>query len=255
MGHERDLSAERARAGYAALADFAARSHRGRPRDGHFVDFLKVLYRHPEVLGWEQLYYDAKAGFRRELYGAIKAIDPTKRVGWHLWHTITFDPFLRAGETFDELPEYADWLKPAIYHHSGGLRTKGHVESVQRTLWGDLTAEATYALYAAALGYQGLPEWVRLADGLPASYVETETRRVVEAVRGEIPVYPGIDVDVPVGRGLTEPARRSQPDDVYAAVRAAFAGGAQGIVVSRKYSEARLEHLDAAGAAVRSLQR
>ena len=77
---------------------------------------------------------------------------------------------------------------------------------------------------------------------------------MVQTVRGEIPVYPGIDVDVPVGRGMQEDYHRSTPEDVYAAVRGAFAGGAGGIVVSRKYSEARLENLDAIGAAVRSLE-
>ncbi|HEV2123546.1 MAG TPA: hypothetical protein VGW38_12325 [Chloroflexota bacterium] len=253
MGRDRDLNAERARAGYAALAAFAQRAGDSRPRDGFFVEFLKILYRHPEVLGWEQLYYDAKSNFRRELYGAIKAIDRTKQVGWHLWHTITFDPFLRAGETFDEMPEYADWIKPAIYHNSGGLRTKGHVQSVSRTVWGDLSEQATYALYTAALGYADLPKWEDLPNGLPPAYIQTETRRVVEAVRNEIPVYPGIDVDVPVGRGLEEEYHRSEPEDVYAGVTAAFAGGAKGIVISRKYSEAHLENLDAVGAAVRAL--
>ena len=126
-------------------------------------------------------------------------------------------------------------------------------KSVQRTVWGDLTEEQTYALYCATLGYSNLPAWDDLPQGLPAGYVETETRRMVAAVRDQIPVYPGIDVDVPVGRGMAEDYHRSTPEDVYAAVRAAFAGGATCIVISRKYSEARLENLAAVGAAVRSL--
>jgi hypothetical protein len=254
IARDRDVSAERARAGFAALAGFAKQALQGRPRDGYFVEFFKLLLRHSEVLAWEQLYYDAKANLRRELYGAIKAIDRTKLVGWHLWHTITFDPLLRAAETFDEMPEYADWIKPAIYHNSGGARAKSHLQSLQRTVFGDLSERGALEVFRLALGYPELPAWEELEHGLPASYVETETRRVVQAVQDAIPVYPGIDVDVPVGRGIESDYHRSEPDDVYAAVRAAFAGGAQGIVISRKYSEARLENLDAVGAAVRSLQ-
>jgi hypothetical protein len=37
------------------------------------------------------------------------------------------------------------------------------------------------------------------------------------------------------------------------AVLAAFAGGAQGVVLSRKYSEMQLEHLTGAGDAIREL--
>jgi hypothetical protein len=254
MGRDRDLNPERARAGYAALTDYATRTLTGgRPRDGAFVDFLKVSYRHPEVLGWEQLYYDAKANFRRELYGAIKALDRRKQVGWHLWHTITFDPFLRAGETFDEMPGYADWIKPAIYHNSGGARSRAHVEGLRRTVFADLSRDEALAFFRRTLGYPELPAWDAMPQGLPPSYVETETRRVVDAVGDAIPVYPGIDVDVPVGRGIEDAYHRSEPADVYAAVRAAFAGGAKGIVISRKYSEARLENLSAVGDAVRSL--
>ena len=41
------------------------------------------------------------------------------------------------------------------------------------------------------------------------------------------------------------------PDDVYAAVRATFDAGANGIILSRKYLEMRLDNLRAAGRAVR----
>ena len=214
--------------------------------------FWRVLLRHPEVLAWEQLYDDSKANLRRELYGAIKALDRTKQVGWHLWHTITFDPFLRAGERFDELPEYADWIKPAIYHNSGGARTKANIRTLRRTVWGDLTDAQALAFHERTLGYAGLPDWDALEEGLPASYVETEARRAVTAVGGAIPVYPGIDVDVPVRPEISARWHRSGPADIGAAVRTAFAGGAAGIVVSRKYSEARLENLAAVGDAVRA---
>lgn len=257
IGRDRDINPERARTGYAALADYATRARADRPRDGYFAEFWKVLLRHPEVLAWEQLYNDSKANLRREVYGAIKAVDDTKFVGWHLWHTITFDPFLRAGETFDEMPEYADWIKPAIYHSGGGPRLKRHLSGLRRTVYGDLSDRQALEFQERTLGYAdlpGWPDWDHLEDGLPASYVEAETRRVVAAVRNEIPVYPGIDVDIASREGMAETWERATPEGVTAAVKAAFAGGAKGIVVSRKYSEARLDHLAGVGAAVRQLR-
>jgi coenzyme F420-reducing hydrogenase gamma subunit len=69
----------------------------------------------------------------------------------------------------------------------------------------------------------------------------------VEGVGDEIPVYPGIDVDLPSGECPTTPER------VRDAVVAAFRGGARGVSLSRKYSEMRLANLSGAGAALREL--
>jgi hypothetical protein len=60
-------------------------------------------------------------------------------------------------------------------------------------------------------------------------------------------IWPGIEIDLPTG----EHEKKSTPDDVYAAVRAALESGAHGIILSRKYSEMRLENLRAAGRAIR----
>lgn len=43
------------------------------------------------------------------------------------------------------------------------------------------------------------------------------------------------------------------PEDVYQAVKATFEGGAHGIILSRKYSEMRLDNLRAAGRAIREV--
>ena len=62
-------------------------------------------------------------------------------------------------------------------------------------------------------------------------------------------IWPGIDVDIPTAAT----SKKTQPDDVYAAVKAAFAGGAHGVLLSRKYSEMRLANLGGGGKAVREL--
>jgi hypothetical protein len=48
-------------------------------------------------------------------------------------------------------------------------------------------------------------------------------------------------------------ARDESPEDVKGAVPAAFQAGAQGIVLSRKYSEMRLANLAGVGAALKEL--
>lgn len=247
IARDRGVSAARAQEGFRALIAYSDAARDARPVDGYFAAFFRLLLSYPEILAWEQLYNDAKTSLRRELYGAIKSLDPTRQVGWHLWQTITFDPFLRAGESFDALPEYADWIKPAIYHICGGERLRRHLSELRGSVLGDLGEQQALDFYAGVMGHRDLPPWDRLDDGLPPGYVETETRRAVAAVRDAIPVYPGIDVDIPPRAGT----RRTEPDEVYAGIRAAFAGGAKGIVISRKFSEQRLENLDAVGRAVR----
>jgi hypothetical protein len=71
--------------------------------------------------------------------------------------------------------------------------------------------------------------------------------RAVTNVQGRYAIYPGIDIDIPI-----EPAQCSR-EGVWDAVRAAFAGGAQGVVLSRKWSETQLDHLAGASDAIREL--
>jgi hypothetical protein len=66
-----------------------------------------------------------------------------------------------------------------------------------------------------------------------------------------VPIWPGIDIDLPTGEHET----KSTPEDVSQAVTAAFDGGAGGVILSRKYSEMRLANLRAAGTAVRARTR
>ena len=79
--------------------------------------------------------------------------------------------------------------------------------------------------------------------GLSADYVERETRRTVAALGGRARVYPGLDVNIPT----PDHVRQCTPQDVRAGVAAALDGGADGFVLSRKYSEMTLDNLAAVG--------
>jgi hypothetical protein len=63
-------------------------------------------------------------------------------------------------------------------------------------------------------------------------------------------IWPGIDIDIPTAAA----SKKTTPDDVAAAVKAAFAGGAHGVLLSRKYSEMRLANIGGAGRALRELR-
>ena len=55
------------------------------------------------------------------------------------------------------------------------------------------------------------------------------------------------NIGIPVNKG----SRIASPDDTFAATLAAFTAGANGVILSRKYSEMQLSNLAAAGKAIR----
>jgi len=90
------------------------------------------------------------------------------------------------------------------------------------------------------MGLSGEPSLAQLPTaGLSGASVGVETKRAIADVDGQIPIYPGIDIDIPTG--LDE--KRTQPSDVKAATLAALEAGAPGVVLSRKYAEMKLSNI------------
>ena len=90
--------------------------------------------------------------------------------------------------------------------------------------------------------------------GLSPDYVAEETRRALAAVGGEVKIYPGIDIDVPTLSANPKPTdKKTKPEDVSRALRAAFGAGADGVVLSREYVEMWLANLTAAGDTLREI--
>ena len=80
--------------------------------------------------------------------------------------------------------------------------------------------------------------------GLSPDYVYRETRRCLENVAGTATqIWPGIDMGIPINEDYS----KVTPEGVKEVIRAAYRGGAQGLVLSRKYSETTLANLRAAG--------
>jgi len=245
------IDAERARRGYLALEDWlTAQARGGKPADGAFVTFWRILVEHPEVLAWERLWNEGLRDTYRDMHRRAKALAPDKPIGWHLWHTNSFAPFYRAEQDYAAFGAFSDYLKVVMYNNCGGPRMARYVRNVSGTLFADFTPEETLALAYRIQQYPGEKPLDRIAqEGLSADYVRRETRRAVAGAPPSMKIWPGIDIDIPTGAG----EKKTSPDDVFQAVTAAFEGGAHGVILSRKYSEMRTGNLRAAGRALRAL--
>ncbi|HEX2034215.1 MAG TPA: hypothetical protein VHS99_08520 [Chloroflexota bacterium] len=240
LAQERGLSAERARRGFVAMADFLDAARRGeRPSDGYFVTFWRLLLEFPELLAWERLWVDGQHGMYAEIYGVAKAIRREVQVGWHVMHHNSFSPFYRAEQDYRKLAPYSDFIKVVAYHNCAGPRYAAFHRMLASTIFADARPEASLELMYGILGVDEASLDELPGAGWSADYVRRETQRAVAGVGGAVAILPGIDVDIPTGEGQT----RCTPQSTRAAVEAAFAGGARGVILSRKYSEMRLPNL------------
>lgn len=245
------INAERARAGFMALDLWVNGSaSAARKEDKSAITMWRVLLEYPEILAWQSFWTQSQEEIYGLLYGTVKEINPQAQVGWHIMHLVTMSPLYQADQNYARLARYSDFIKPSPYNNCAGPRFARYIRNVQQTMYSDFSPEEVLDLHYRLLHLQGEPTLAQLPTaGLSANYVGRETARAIESVNGAIPIYPGIDIDIPTE--LTE--KRTQPSDVKAAVLAAFRAGAPGVVLSRKYAEMRLANLAGAGTALREL--
>jgi len=269
-GTSRGIDVRRAVDGYTKLAALVRSTRQGqRPPDGYFVSYWRLLVEYPEILAWEKLWNDGLKTTYASIYKLAKDISAkgagassgmveqtpqaARRqqgvgVGWHIWHNNSFSPFYRAEQDYAEFLNYSDFLKVVMYNNCGGPRLAGYIRSVSRSIFADFTPEEVTSLTYRMQNYQEasfaeLPE-----RGLSSDYVARETKRALAGVGGAVKIWPGIDIDIPTGQN----EKKTQPEDVRNAIRAALDAGADGVILSRKYSEMKLRNLQAAGDAVRA---
>ena len=251
-GRDRGIDVERARRGFDEMEKFARASRSGqRPRDGYFTTFWRLLLNYPEVLAWENLWTTSRHEFQAAIYQKVKSVNPALQVGWHAWQNISFSPFQRAEENQADVAGFSDFIRPALYNNAAGGRFATFIRNARGSVFGDLSPEVTRDMLLQELNYPGEVPYDKLAaTGFSADYVEREVRRVVESVAGHpVQIWPGVDIDVPVSAGESH----CTPESVGLAVKAAFKGGAQGIILSRNYTEMKPENLSGAGAALKEL--
>ena len=251
-GRERDIDVERARQGFDEMENFVRATRASqKPRDGYFMEFWRLLLKYPEVLAWENLWATSRHELQAAIYKKVKGINPALQVGWHVWQNVSFSPFQRAEENLSDLVGFSDFIRPALYNNVAGGRFVNFVKGARGSVFGDLSADTTTEMFFQELNYTNEAPFDKLAaTGFSADYVERETRRSVEALTGHpVQIWPGVDIDVPVSAGESH----CTPESVASAVKAAFKGGAQGIILSRNYIEMKPENLSGAGNALREL--
>jgi hypothetical protein len=248
-GREQGIDAERARTGYMEL-DRWVRATLTSPRssDGTFVTFWRLLLEYPEILAWERFWNRSQEEVYGLIYGTAKAIKPHAQVGWHIMHIITMSPFYSADVSYERLTHVSDFIKPSTYNNCAGPRLAQYIRNMQSTVFRDMTPDQVLEMTYRLMGLSGEPSLAQLpTTGLSGASVGVETRKAIADVNGQIPIYPGIDIDIPTA--LNE--KRTQPSDVKAATLAALEAGAPGVVLSRKYAEMKLTNIAGAKEALK----
>jgi len=253
------ISVERAREGFRSLETWVRSSRADqRPPDGYWVTFWRILFRYPEILAWETMWNDSVHETYAAIYNLVKRIKPEVQVGWHVWHAHSFSPFFRAQTDLRELSKCSDYLKMTVYNNAiGGPRLAIYMDSVAGTIYHDFPEGRALQMHYDILNYHEAPTVAQLyRSSLSPDYVFRETERAVEGVAGtKTQIWPGIDVDIPSGDIPQEAhVMKCTPEGVKEATLAAFRGAASGLVISRKYSEMRLDNLAGVGMALRELK-
>ena len=219
-----------------------------RPSDGYFVEFWRLLVEYPEIIIWDKLFDSAKHQVLAEVRAAVKAVRPSLVVGFHIEHVNSFNPIFRATRRYGDLAGKADFLKVVAYNNCGGERYAHFIENIGSTVFRDVPREELLRFNNHLLNYSNEAGLVELPQaGLSPDYVARETQRALVGAKGKCKIFPGIDIGIPTGKD----SRKASPEDTYAAVSAALKAGADGVILSRKYSEMRLANISAAGKAVR----
>lgn len=247
----RGIDPERAHKGFMELAKFVADGRASRrPVDGYYVALWRLMLYYPELLAWEMLWTDSL----RETYAAMhqkaKEVNPNLQIGWHIMHTDSFNPIYRAEQDLQAIAPNSDFLKMVLYNNCAGERLAGYIDNIHSTMFGDVPKEELLEFHYRILNYQekGLAEIP--FTGLSSDYVYRETKRAHDGLEGtKTLLLTGIDIDIPTAKGHS----KCTPEGVRDAVLGAFKGGAGGVLLSRKYSEMKLENLKGAGDAMRQL--
>lgn len=249
---ERGINPDRAREGFRALAQFVQGARQGRrPIDGYYVQVWRLMLRYPELLAWEMLWTDSLRETYAAMYNKVHAVKPSLGIGWHIWHHNSFSPIYRAEQDLSEISKWSDFLKIVMYHNCGGERMANFVRGMGQTMFADVPAQELLDFHYRVLDYKQEKPLADLAKtGFSPDYVYREARRAREALNGtKTQLWPGIDIDIPTAATSS----KSTPDGTKGAVLAAFRGGADGVILSRKYSEMKLANLKGAGEAIREL--
>ncbi len=244
-GRLRGIDPERAKEGYRKLARLVdqAQADEPAPPAGWFISIWRLFMQYPEILAWDQLWWDGLHDYRARVAGAVKMVKPDIRVGCHIQHNSMTSGFLwRAGDNPVRIAEYADWLKPSVYMGASGNRARKSLHRLQSVLFKDLPMRTAREFIQSVQGhsidqYPALEE-TEGAVAFGAHWVRYELERYAKEQPN--PVMAGLGIGIPGGEDA------ETPELIRESTEACFEAGAHGILFSRSYNEMKPELLDAA---------
>lgn len=180
------INVDRAKQGFMELEKFVNASRGGtRPVDGYYVTMWRLMLRYPELLAWEMLWTDSLRDTYKAIYDSVKAVRSSAGVGWHIWHNNSFNPIYRAEQDLHAIAPVSDFLKIVIYHNCGGERLASYINSVGKTIYGDVPGQELLDFHYRVLDYQHEKPLNQIPrTGLSAEYVLEETKRGKQALPG-----------------------------------------------------------------------
>ena len=220
-GQGRGVDVERARTGFQRIHGLTQQCRSGQvPADGAFVSLWRIFTEYPEVFTWDRLWFEALVEVRKSLRDMVRAKKPKLELGWHIHHPVTLSPFFRARYDYNDYVGIADWIKPSIYHDCGAARFRGAWSGFHKAILADLDRETALRFMYGVLNMDPARE-PTLADydqkdvrPFSEEYVAREVRRGLAALKGRVPLYPGIGIDIP-----SPGAPPTPPETVYKSVR------------------------------------
>jgi hypothetical protein len=250
---------ERARRGFEDLDKFVSAGRmRKRPADGYYTALWRLMLRHPELLAWEHLWHESYRELLRLLHDKVKVVRPTVQFGSHIWPNHSMNPVFRAEQNLAEMAPYHDFIKFPLYYNCGGPRMASYIESVSETVWGDVPPHELLQFHYRVLNYDEAPYEDLRQAGLYRSYVYRESKRAMDGASGTaVKILPGIEIDIPLLRadlgGTSGPVARCTREGVRDIIKQAFRAEVPGVIISREYTEMKLDNLSGVGDAIREL--
>ena len=248
---QRGINPDRARQGFVELGKVVEAGHqKQRMVDGYYVTVWRLMLRYPDMLAWEMLWTDSLRETYEAIHTHVKSIKPSVQVGWHIMHTDSFNPIYRAEQDLQAIAPYSDFLKLVLYHNCAGERMAGYIGNMNESMFADVPQQELLDFHYRILDYDEKSLKEIPFSGFSPDYVYRETKRGRAGLAGTKTLnWPGIDVDIPTEKDHS----KCTPEGSRDAVLAAFRAGADGVVVSRKYSEMKITNLRGIGQAVRRL--
>lgn len=196
------------------------------------------LGQYPAVLAWDRMTTDAFHECIGMVAGIVRDSQAHADVGVHILHTASWNTVQR--ETVYAAPRllaHADQILPLLYTRLSGQRLRGSVLGYQRAFLPHLDESHAYRQW---LELNGLdpgrnPTWAAISAGAELDaedYVGSRTRAWKAELGGNARLVANVGWEDEWAESEVDP-RETQ---TYRSVRAAIAGGADGIFISRGYA-------------------